>query len=750
MQKIPFFILDSVDLLSGLVLPINVKTEGAKNAIKQKTDTVCISSKKSSKIAFIARIDQSIQNSDGSYKVLLELLNRVQITSKTNVDDCIWVSVEDIEYTEEETIQVEAMRRVLIDALDRLYSLQLINDELVKAVKNISDPDKFSDYLVINLSPNFIDKKTYAKLPTSYDRIKLLLDAIEREILIKQEEINITSKTQKKLGKASKEAYLREQLKVIQGELGEDESTIEEIDNYEELLYSKKMPSSAMERIESEIKKFRMMSAFSAEASVTRSWLECVLSLPWGKKSKIAKDLKKAKQVLDKDHFGLTDVKEHILEFLAVQARKSKKKGQIICLVGPPGIGKTSLAKSIAEATGREFVRISLGGVKDESEIRGHRRTYVSAFCGRIISAVKKAGTSNPLILLDEVDKIGEDLRGSPEAALLEVLDPEQNSNFVDHYVEMEYDLSDVMFVATANTLQMSKPLLDRMDVIRLSGYTEQEKFEIAKRYLLKKQINENGLKINELSLSDCAIIKLIQDYTREAGVRNLERQIAKLARKAVKSIAEGTCEKLAITAKNLAEFAGPQKYTRDGIEDKNFVGVTTGLAWTEVGGEILSIESVMYPGKGKIILTGKLGDVMQESIQAAMSFVRSKSQEFNLSAELFDKNDFHIHVPEGATPKDGPSAGIAMVTSIMSSATGIPVRNDVAMTGEITLRGRILPIGGLKEKILAAHREKIKIVIIPKGNESDLTDIPDDVKNSLEIKLLENVTDVLKIALQS
>jgi ATP-dependent Lon protease len=550
--------------------------------------------------------------------------------------------------------------------------------------------------------------------------------------------------------KSQKEYYLNEQIKAIQRELGDPENAVvDEIRELEEKAKKVKLSAEARERFDAEVRKLKNMSPMSPEATVVRNYLDWLISIPWKNKIKVRRDIKEAKIILDQDHYGLEQVKERILEFLAVQNRVGKIKGSILCLVGPPGVGKTSLAKSIARATGRNYVKFSLGGVRDESEIRGHRRTYIGSMPGKIISCMKKAKSSNPLFLLDEIDKIGSDWKGDPASALLEVLDPEQNSSFSDHYLEVDYDLSDVMFVTTANTFKMPGPLLDRLEIIKLSSYTDLEKKEIAKSHLIPKQMEENGLKKNEFSISDDALMLLIQDYTREAGVRTLEREIAKLSRKVVKELTENPDEHcIDITVDNLEKYAGVEKFKRLGTEDKNLVGVVTGLAWTEVGGELLSIEAISVPGKGKTTLTGKLGDVMQESIQAAISFVRARAASFGIDPKVFETTDFHIHVPEGATPKDGPSAGVAMVTGIVSSLTSIPVKKEVAMTGEITLRGRVLPIGGLKEKLLAAHRGGIKTVVIPKENESDLQEIQSCIFENIDIIKAETVDDVLAIAL--
>ena len=571
---------------------------------------------------------------------------------------------------------------------------------------------------------------------------------MEGEIGVLQVEKRIRSRVKRQMEKTQREYYLNEQLKAIQKELGEGEDGKDEIAEIEAKIKATKFSKEAREKALAEVKKLRSMSPMSAEATVVRNYLDWMLTIPWKKQSRVRRDIVAAEKVLDADHYGLEKVKERIIEYLAVQSRSPKIRGPILCLVGPPGVGKTSLGKSIAKATGRNFVRMSLGGVRDEAEVRGHRRTYIGSMPGKVIQGMKKAKTSNPLFLLDEIDKLGADWRGDPSSALLEVLDPEQNSTFADHYLEVDYDLSDVMFVTTANSLRMPQPLLDRMEIIRIPGYTEDEKVEIAKRHLMSKVSEANGLKADEWSVSDSAIRDLIRYYTREAGVRNLEREIAGLARKSVKEIVSKKAKKVAITHKNLEKFAGVRKFRYGEAEAEDMVGVVTGLAWTEVGGEILTIESVLLPGKGNVKQTGKLGDVMQESVSAAMSYVRSRSTTFGIKPTLFEKRDLHVHVPEGATPKDGPSAGIAMATSIVSVLTGIPVRRDVAMTGEITLRGRVLPIGGLKEKLLAAMRAGIKTVFIPKDNEKDLADIPDSVKKGLEINPVSHVDEVIMRAL--
>ena len=580
------------------------------------------------------------------------------------------------------------------------------------------------------------------------ERMEKVISFMEGEIGVLQVEKKIRSRVKRQMEKTQRDYYLNEQLKAIQKELGESEEGKDELQELEEKLAKLKLSNEAREKANNELKKLRNMSPMSAEATVVRNYLDWIVNIPWKKRSRIQKDIREAEAILEADHYGLEKVKERILEYLAVQQRTKKIKGPILCLVGPPGVGKTSLGKSIGRATGRNFVRMSLGGVRDEAEIRGHRRTYIGSLPGKIIQGMKKAKSSNPLFLLDEIDKMGSDWRGDPASALLEVLDPEQNDSFQDHYLEVDYDLSDVLFVTTANTLRIPEPLMDRMEIIRIHGYTEDEKIEIARRHLIEKQLDAHGLKSQEWSISDPALRDVIRYYTREAGVRNLEREIANLTRKATKEILMKGLNKVAVSRRNLEKFAGVRKFRFGEIESMDLVGVTNGLAWTEVGGEILTIEAVMVPGKGKMIITGKLGEVMQESIQAARSFVQSRSQEFGVKPTIFEKRDIHVHVPEGATPKDGPSAGVGMVTSIVSMLTGIPVSRDVAMTGEITLRGRVLPIGGLKEKLLAALRGGITRVLVPKENEKDLADIPENIKRSLEIVPVTNVEEVLEYAL--
>jgi ATP-dependent Lon protease len=616
------------------------------------------------------------------------------------------------------------------------------------SVNQIDDSGKLADTVASHLQLKIADKQELLELPTVSERLERIYSVMESEIGVLQVEKKIRNRVKRQMEKSQREYYLNEQLKAIQKELGETEDGRDEAAELEERINKTKFSKEAREKALGELKKLRTMSPMSAEATVVRNYLDWLLSIPWKQRTKVKKDIKAAEKVLDADHYGLEKVKERILEYLAVQQRTTKVKGPILCLVGPPGVGKTSLGRSIAKATGRNFVRMSLGGVRDESEIRGHRRTYIGSMPGKIVQGMKKAKTSNPLFLLDEVDKLGQDWRGDPTSALLEVLDPEQNSTFNDHYLEVDYDLSDVMFVTTANTLRMPQPLLDRMEIIRLAGYTEDEKVEIAKRHLVSKQVKQAGLKKGEWSVSDDALRDMIRYYTREAGVRSLEREIANLARKGIKEILSKGVKKVAVTRRNLEKYAGVRRFRYGEAELEDMVGVVTGLAWTEVGGELLSIEAVIMPGSGKSTYTGKLGDVMQESVQAAVSYVRAKSLHFGIKQNLFEKRDIHVHVPEGATPKDGPSAGVAMCTAIVSVLTGIPVRKDVAMTGEITLRGRVLPIGGLKEKLLAALRGGMKTVLIPKENEKDLAEIPDNVKRGMTIKPVDTVDEVLANAL--
>jgi ATP-dependent Lon protease len=700
-------------------------------------------------IGTISTVLQLLKLPDGTVKVLVEGGRRARVAGYKETAPYFEAFVEKIEEPPVEGRETEALARTVVAQFEQYIKLnKKIAPEVLVSVNQIEDASKLADTIASHLGLKIPEKQELLELPSVAARLEKVFAHMEGEIGVLQVEKRIRSRVKRQMEKTQREYYLNEQLKAIQKELGEGEDGKDEIAEIEAKIKATKFSKEAREKALAEVKKLRSMSPMSAEATVVRNYLDWMLSIPWKKQSRVRKDIVAAEKVLDADHYGLEKVKERIIEYLAVQSRSPKIRGPILCLVGPPGVGKTSLGKSIAKATGRNFVRMSLGGVRDEAEVRGHRRTYIGSMPGKVIQGMKKAKTSNPLFLLDEIDKLGADWRGDPSSALLEVLDPEQNSTFADHYLEVDYDLSDVMFVTTANSLRMPQPLLDRMEIIRIPGYTEDEKVEIAKRHLIAKVSEANGLKEGEWTLADAAIRDLIRYYTREAGVRNLEREIAGLARKAVKEIVSKKAKKVAITPKNLEKFAGVRKFRYGEAEAEDMVGVVTGLAWTEVGGEILTIESVLLPGKGNVKQTGKLGDVMQESVSAAMSYVRSRSTSFGIKPTLFEKRDLHVHVPEGATPKDGPSAGIAMATSIVSVLTGIPVRRDVAMTGEITLRGRVLPIGGLKEKLLAAMRAGIKTVFIPKENEKDLADIPESVKKGLEINPVSHVDEVIMRAL--
>ena len=700
-------------------------------------------------IGTISTVLQLLKLPDGTVKVLVEGGRRARVAGFKETAPYFEAFVEKIEEPPVEGRETEALARTVVAQFEQYIKLnKKIAPEVLVSVNQIEDASKLADTIASHLGLKIPEKQELLELPSVAARLEKVFAHMEGEIGVLQVEKRIRSRVKRQMEKTQREYYLNEQLKAIQKELGEGEDGKDEIAEIEAKIKATKFSKEAREKALAEVKKLRSMSPMSAEATVVRNYLDWMLTIPWKKQSRVRRDIVAAEKVLDADHYGLEKVKERIIEYLAVQSRSPKIRGPILCLVGPPGVGKTSLGKSIAKATGRNFVRMSLGGVRDEAEVRGHRRTYIGSMPGKVIQGMKKAKTSNPLFLLDEIDKLGADWRGDPSSALLEVLDPEQNSTFADHYLEVDYDLSDVMFVTTANSLRMPQPLLDRMEIIRIPGYTEDEKVEIAKRHLMSKVSEANGLKADEWSVTDSAIRDLIRYYTREAGVRNLEREIARLARKSVKEIVSKKAKKVAITHKNLEKFAGVRKFRYGEAEAEDMVGVVTGLAWTEVGGEILTIESVLLPGKGNVKQTGKLGDVMQESVSAAMSYVRSRSTTFGIKPTLFEKRDLHVHVPEGATPKDGPSAGIAMATSIVSVLTGIPVRRDVAMTGEITLRGRVLPIGGLKEKLLAAMRAGIKTVFIPKDNEKDLADIPDSVKKGLEINPVSHVDEVIMRAL--
>lgn len=700
-------------------------------------------------VGTIGTVLQLLKLPDGTVKVLVEGVKRARIVRYADNPDFFQAQVEPLEEVSSDPQEVEALGRAAVAQFEQYIKLnKKIPPEVLVSVNQIEDGAKLADTIAAHLSLKIPEKQQILEIASITERLEKVYGFMEGEIGVLQVEKRIRSRVKRQMEKTQREYYLNEQLKAIQKELGEGEDGRDEAAELEERINKVKLTKEARDKAMAELKKLRSMSPMSAEATVVRNYLDWMLSIPWKQRTRIKKDLLNAEQVLNDDHFGLEKVKERVLEYLAVQQRTNKIRGSILCLVGPPGVGKTSLGKSIAKATGRNFVRMSLGGVRDEAEIRGHRRTYIGSMPGKILQGMKKAKSSNPLFLLDEIDKLGADYRGDPSSALLEVLDPEQNSTFNDHYLEVDYDLSDVMFICTANSLRMPQPLMDRMEIIRIPGYTEDEKIEIAKRHLIQKQAEANGLKKGEWTLTDEALRDLIRYYTREAGVRSLEREIAGLARKAVREILSTDVKKIVVKTEDLDKYAGVRKFRYGEAELEDMVGVVTGLAWTEVGGEILTIEAVPVPGRGRVVATGKLGDVMKESVQAAESFAKARAVSFGIKPTLFSKRDIHVHVPEGATPKDGPSAGVAMVTAIVSALTGNPVRRDVAMTGEVTLRGRVLPIGGLKEKLLAAVRAGIKTVIIPKDNEKDLADIPDSVKKALAILPTASVEEVLKNAL--
>ncbi|SFR17265.1 endopeptidase La [Poseidonocella sedimentorum] len=697
----------------------------------------------------LANVLQLLKLPDGTVKVLVEGKRRVRIEEFIDNDDYFEARCEALVEMPGDQATIEALVRTVSDEFERYAKVKKnVPEEALSAVSESKEADKLADLVAGHLGIEVAQKQELLETLSVSERLEKVYGLMQGEMSVLQVEKKIKTRVKSQMERTQREYYLNEQMKAIQKELGDGDEGEGEIAELEERIEETKLSKEARDKAEAELKKLRNMSPMSAEATVVRNYLDWMLSIPWGVKSRVKKDLGRAQDVLDADHFGLEKVKERIVEYLAVQQRSKKLKGPIMCLVGPPGVGKTSLGKSVAKATGREFIRISLGGVRDESEIRGHRRTYIGSMPGKIIQALKKAKTTNPLILLDEIDKMGQDFRGDPASAMLEVLDPEQNGTFVDHYLEVEYDLSNVMFLTTANSYNMPGPLLDRMEIIPLAGYTEDEKREIARRHLMDKQLKNHGLKPSELEITDAALTDVIHYYTREAGVRNLEREMAKIARKAVTRIVKKEAEQIKVTPENLSDFLGVRKHKFGLAEDADQVGVVTGLAYTSVGGELLNIEALRLPGKGRMKTTGKLGDVMKESIDAASSYVRSIAPRIGVKPPRFEKWDIHVHVPEGATPKDGPSAGLAMVTSIVSVLTGIPVRRDIAMTGEVTLRGNALPIGGLKEKLLAALRGGIKTVLIPQENEKDLAEIPDNVKEGLEIIPVTHVSDVLKHAL--
>ncbi|NOR60878.1 MAG: endopeptidase La [Rhodobacteraceae bacterium] len=702
------------------------------------------------RMGVLANVLQLLKLPDGTVKVLVEGKQRAKISEFLDNEDYFEAEADLLEDPTERSDEIEALVRSVTAEFGRYAKLNTnVPDEALEAVKEAKDPAKLADTVAGHLSVEQEDKQALLEIEGLEARLEKVFELMHSEMSVLKVERKIKSRVKSQMERTQREYYLNEQMKAIQKELGDGEEGGGEIAELEAKIAEVKLSKEAEEKAAAELKKLKSMSPMSAEATVVRNYLDWIISIPWAKRTRVKKDLNAAQLVLDTDHYGLEKVKERIVEYLAVQQRSRKLKGPILCLVGPPGVGKTSLGKSVARATGREFIRISLGGVSDESEIRGHRRTYIGSMPGKIIQSMKKAKTVNPLILLDEIDKMGRDHRGDPSSALLEVLDPEQNSTFTDHYLEVEYDLSNVMFLTTANTYNMAGPLLDRMEIITLAGYTEDEKSEIAKQHLIEKQIKGHGLKKGEFTLEDGALRDIIRYYTREAGVRNLEREIAKLARKAVTKIIKKEAETVTVSSDNIEDFLGVKRFKFGLAEDKNQIGVVTGLAWTSVGGDLLHIEALRLPGKGRMKTTGKLGDVMKESIEAASSFVRSKATTLGIKPPEFEKMDIHVHVPDGGTPKDGPSAGIGMVTSIVSVLTQIPVKRDVAMTGEVTLRGNVLPIGGLKEKLLAALRGGIKTVLIPADNEKDLMEIPDNVKEGLKLIPVSNVMDVLEIALE-
>lgn len=763
-ESYPVLPLRDIVVFPHMIVPLFVAREKSIRALEEVTKTdrlILLATQKNAgdddpatedifTAGTLASVLQLLKLPDGTVKVLVEGIARAQVRNYTSADDYYEADAEVIADEIGSPIEIEALGRSVISEFESYVKLnKRISSEVVGAVTQIEDFSKLADTVASHLSVKIAEKQDVLETISIIKRLEKCLSLMESEISVLQVEKRIRTRVKRQMEKTQREYYLNEQMKAIQKELG-DEDGKDDLAELEERIKNTKLSKEARDKATAEFKKLRQMSPMSAEATVVRNYLDWIISIPWGKRSKVKRDLAQAQLVLDAEHFGLEKVKERILEYLAVQSRVNKLSGPILCLVGPPGVGKTSLGKSIAKATGREFVRMSLGGVRDEAEIRGHRRTYIGSMPGKIIQSMRKAKTSNPLFLLDEIDKMGMDFRGDPSSALLEVLDPEQNATFNDHYLEVDYDLSNVMFVTTANTLNIPAPLMDRMEIIRIAGYTEDEKAEIARMHLIPSAVHKHGLAPEEWMIADDALLTLIRRYTREAGVRNLEREISNLARKAVKEILLKKTKKIVVTLDNIADYLGVSKYRYGEAELEDQVGVVTGLAWTEVGGELLTIEGVMMPGKGKMTVTGNLREVMKESISAAASYVRSRAVDFGVEPPIFDRRDIHVHVPEGATPKDGPSAGVAMATAIVSIMTGIPVRREIAMTGEITLRGRILPIGGLKEKLLAALRGGLKKVLIPEENAKDLAEIPDAVKNGLEIVPVARMEEVLQHALIS
>jgi ATP-dependent Lon protease len=759
----PVLPLRDIVVFPGMIVPLFVGREKSVKALeevmKDDKQILLIAQKNASQddpgpediytIGTLGTVLQLLKLPDDTVKVLVEGGKRVKIVGYTGKAEFFEANVVEMEEAPTDAAELQAAARTVVSEFENYVKLnKKVPPEVVVSINKIEEPAKLADTISAHLALKVAEKQQLLELDSVSKRLERILGLMEGEIGVLQVEKKIRNRVKRQMEKTQREYYLNEQMKAIQKELGETEDGRDEISEMEKRIKKTRLSKEAREKANAELKKLRTMSPMSAEATVVRNYLEWLLSIPWRKPTKIIKDLKYAEDVLNADHHGLEKVKERILEYLAVQQRVDKMKGPILCLVGPPGVGKTSLGKSIAKATGRNFVRMSLGGVRDEAEIRGHRRTYIGSLPGKVLQSMKKAKSSNPLFLLDEIDKLGADFRGDPSSALLEVLDPEQNATFNDHYLEVDYDLSNVMFITTANSLRMAQPLMDRMEIIRLAGYTEDEKVAIARKHLIPKQVEANGLKDDELDIGDDAVRDLVRYYTREAGVRNLEREIANLARKATKEILMKGTAKVKVRAKNLDKYAGVRRFRFGEAELEDLVGITTGLAWTEVGGELLQVEAVLVPGRGRVTVTGKLGDVMQESVQASNAYVRSRANSFGIKPVMFEKRDIHVHVPEGATPKDGPSAGVAMITSIVSALTGVAVRKEVAMTGEISLRGRVLPIGGLKEKLLAALRGGLKTVLIPKENERDLPEIPDNVKKGLEIVPVSTVDEVLARAL--
>ena len=763
-NNLPVLPLRNIVVFPNMVVPLFVGRDKSINALEQVMDKdqelLFLSQKNSEvddpsendlyKIGTKGKILQLLKLPDGTVKVLVEGIVRCKVKKIKFSEDFINAEIEELEKNETISDTIKALGRSVVSKYETYANINnKTSSEVLTSVKDIENEDKLADTVASQIAINIQEKQKILEETNLEKRLNMILSYIEGELSVLQVEKKIRRRVKNQMEKTQKEYYLNEQMKAIQKELEDGEGgASEDIAELNEKISKTKLSKEAKEKALNELKKLKQMSPMSAEATVVRNYLDWLLDIPWGKKKRIKKDINKSQEILDRDHYGLEKVKDRITEYLAVQNRSSKVKGPILCLVGPPGVGKTSLGKSIASATGREFIRMSLGGVRDEAEIRGHRRTYIGSMPGRIIQALKKVKTSNPVFLLDEIDKLGQDFRGDPASALLEVLDPEQNNAFNDHYLEVDYDLSQIMFVTTANTMNIPGPLLDRMEIIRIAGYTEEEKLEIAKRHLIEKVKENNALTDKEFKISDDVIRSVIQNYTREAGVRNLERELNSLGRKAVKEISQNKSDSLNVSSDNISDYLGVKKFRYGKKENDDLIGVVTGLAWTQVGGDILNVEAVMVPGQGKIRTTGKLGDVMKESIDAASSFVRSRAVSYGIEPPIFQRKDIHVHVPEGATPKDGPSAGVAMIIAIISVMAGIPVKNDVAMTGEMSLRGRVLPIGGLKEKLLAALRSGIKTVLVPSENDRELSEVPDNIKDKLDIKLVSTIDEALELAL--